>query len=538
MTTALGKMTDAGMTRSVLIYEGLHVAHRQETGKPYDGAHDVSTLSRIIALCKRFQDVLGDSGKSPSDVIATMALMADEREDAAIIRLMMAVLCVLPTGTLVQLSTDDYAQVLSVPDRPGDLGRPVVQLTDEDGEPLLRPVFIDLTQPHDGKPPPHIIRVVAMANEERVKSARGAVLVPPSSEVARPSGGFVTVKPERRQSGTTPQPIAPIHVSGDLMALAQRDDEILIPVGPIDLDALDAVPLPSIPPPPTMTAFDSQPPATEPQPSTQPDGGHGARHSIAPRVPADAEGSLAKTPLVNLLVYMLDRELTGNLLMHPDRGRAAIYFVNGAPCKVRTPELVSPLDETLVRMGKIDEATVTDTLRAVARTKQLHGRYLVENGFITEDDLSSALRQQLVNKVGHMFRYEPDTRYAYFDGVDLLSDYGGANLTTCEPLVLIMMGARKFVPNDTIDTVLMRLGNAPLALHQTADPRFLGLKPVEITVLDALEHDAPSFDALMAQGIADDDVVRRLLYALLITRHIDLSGGTRKPVGFKARTRV
>lgn len=308
----------------------------------------------------------------------------------------------------------------------------------------------------------------------------------------------------------------------DLLSLADRDDDVMVLVGPEGMPA-GTVPLASIPPAPRART-NATPPAAVPAVARE-------STSLRPCVRATLEGTLAKTPLVHVLAYTLDHGLTGSLsLQEPSRGQAAIYFDAGVPCKARTPELVSPLDQTLHRMGVLDEATLAHSLQAVARTKQLHGQYLVAQGLITQKQLDKALEQQMVNKVAYMYRFDGATRWAYYDDLDLLSDYGGASLTRCKPLPLIMMGARKFVSETAVEQVLVPLDGVELTLHADADPIYLGLGDDELAIVRALEQGGASLDALVQSNLADRDVVRRLVYALVLTRFIDLSAGTRAPI--------
>jgi hypothetical protein len=287
-----------------------------------------------------------------------------------------------------------------------------------------------------------------------------------------------------------------------------------------------------VPPPP-----DPRPVSDRPISDLPPDSGPDAasdpeRASLVPHQRPKAHGTLGKTPLVHLLVYALDNLLGGTmLLLDGDRRRSAITFDQGVPCKAQTADLVSPLDRTLLKMGLLDEETLAHTLHAVATARRLHGQYLVRQGFLQPAELQAALEQQLIDKIGYMMRLPPDTRYAYFDGVDMLADYGGAAPCPIDPLQLVMMGVRKYVSYDTIDGILPRIANTPLALHPLADPERLGLKDDERRVVDLIQRSSLTLNQMLASGHVDADVGQRVMYALVITRCVDLSDQTRKPVG-------
>src|SRR5690606_36922145 len=71
VTTALGRLTDAGMMRSVVVYEALHIEHPEETGAVYDGVRGPAMLSRLLACARRFQERLS-KGNAAADVIADL----------------------------------------------------------------------------------------------------------------------------------------------------------------------------------------------------------------------------------------------------------------------------------------------------------------------------------------------------------------------------------------------------------------------------------------------------------------------------------
>ena len=56
---------------------------------------------------------------------------------------------------------------------------------------------------------------------------------------------------------------------------------------------------------------------------------------------ATASGTLESTPLANLLVYALDKRLTGTMIFEPPGGgRSAVFFNEGAPAKAKTADPV------------------------------------------------------------------------------------------------------------------------------------------------------------------------------------------------------
>jgi hypothetical protein len=104
-----------------------------------------------------------------------------------------------------------------------------------------------------------------------------------------------------------------------------------------------------------------------------------------------------------------------------------------------------------------------------------------------------------------------------------------------EPLDAILTSTRRLREDRTfvhkMKETLERLGNRPIALHPQATPDRFGLSALERRVLDtALELDF-SYGELLDAEIAPREVIDPLIYALGITRHLDVGIPTAWPAG-------
>src|SRR5882672_2698540 len=100
--------------------------------------------------------------------------------------------------------------------------------------------------------------------------------------------------------------------------------------------------------------------------------------------PPPAQGSLAKTPLLHLAVYMADQGPTGSILFEARPLPHVIFFRSGSPAKIRTGELVAPLGRVLFDLGLIGEQALNDSLHEFADAEMLHGQLLLMRGAIDE----------------------------------------------------------------------------------------------------------------------------------------------------------
>jgi tetratricopeptide (TPR) repeat protein len=339
--------------------------------------------------------------------------------------------------------------------------------------------------------------------------------------------------------GWTPEPAYPSHLAPS--PLPSKPDAALAPPY--------AGPIPQAPPPPSdeegaTRAVDQEQllhairrsqaeelpaaPVAAPADADEPQ----AQKALEPT----AEGTLTRTPLVHLLIYMLDQQLTGTTVFRTPEGQShMVYFERGVPCKVRTGGMVAPLDRVLIEMGHLDEATLRESLMEIVKKKILHGRHLVQKGLLDGQTIMNALKVQIIGKLIYLFEMPPETAYAYYEAVNLLHDYGGPELTPCEPLSLIMTGVRLRGNDPLVDATLKRLGKRRLGLHIEAEMKRFELKRDEAAVVDLMRTKRMSLDELLNAGVAHERTVRMTVYALAVTRHLDLGSGGKSPVGTRLK---
>ncbi len=251
-----------------------------------------------------------------------------------------------------------------------------------------------------------------------------------------------------------------------------------------------------------------------------------------------AEGTLAKTPFPHLLVYMADRALTGTVVLTTPRdGEPAamngICFREGAPSKVRVADAVHHLGRVLLELGLIDDDGLNASLATLAETKMLHGELLVRTGRIDKAGLVAGLRAQIVRKMSHLFTLPSETAFAFYQDANLLEDYGGTEMTPVEPLGLIWAAVRTRHDDPVVDALLGRLGATPLRLHEDSDIARFSLSPHEQAAIDLIRARPLTLSELLASEVAPPRTLRLLVYALLITRHLD-HGTQALPVGVRS----
>src|SRR5262245_35946845 len=171
------------------------------------------------------------------------------------------------------------------------------------------------------------------------------------------------------------------------------------------------------------------------------------------------EGDLGTTPMAHLLVYALDRLLTGALTL--DHGAAAptiVRFCRGVPVKVKPGDGFALLGEMLVEAGAVSPRTLAEALA----TKGLLGDVLLVAGRIESQALEAIAQEQFVRRMARLFELPASTRYRYEDGSAALSEWGGQDAGV-DPLELLLRGVRAHGSLALAPTVAALAGrNLPL----------------------------------------------------------------------------
>jgi hypothetical protein len=248
-------------------------------------------------------------------------------------------------------------------------------------------------------------------------------------------------------------------------------------------------------------------------------------------MPADvrvtAEGDLERTPFAHLLVYAVDHQLTGAMfLVEPSGTEHIVRFVRGNPTKVRPGDGYARLGELMIEEGIISREILENALTVHG----LLGDVLVLSGCIDSVSLDWLAQLQLVRRMVHLFELPPGTKYRYFDGHDALSDWG-VEPPPLDPLLVLWAGLRDHGERSTrLQPTLDRLGALPLRLHPSFASGRFGLRGAELATITRVQESEPSLTALLESGVAPEPAVRKLIYALIITRFLDFGAGT-LPVG-------
>ena len=253
-----------------------------------------------------------------------------------------------------------------------------------------------------------------------------------------------------------------------------------------------------------------------------------------------AEGLLEKTPLVHLLVYMADRQLTGSLVLSSRSGgeEHAIYFFEGQASKVRTGEPIAHLGRVLFELGILSEETLNASLAAFSRGNDLHGEHLVRAGVIDRENLMEGLKVQADRKMAFLFALPGDTKYRFYQDVNVLEDWGGPEMIPLDTLPIIWSAVRARADDPIVDATLRRLGTTTLKLHIKSDVTRFGFSAHELAAIDVMRASPLSLGGLIETRVVPRRTTELIVYTLLITRHLDHRADSAPPVGLSKGSSV
>jgi HD-GYP domain-containing protein (c-di-GMP phosphodiesterase class II) len=146
--TALGRVNEPSITRTVIAFEALWLRRASSLGPVYRGARNATLHARIVTIARRYNDLLTpDPGLTPPTAEATVAQIDSELAEPAdrtVLRMLVAALRLFPVGTVVQLSSGETGEVIAGGHVPG---RPRVRVAmDARGGVLATPEEIDLAR--------------------------------------------------------------------------------------------------------------------------------------------------------------------------------------------------------------------------------------------------------------------------------------------------------------------------------------------------------------------------------------------------------
>lgn len=110
------------------------------------------------------------------------------------------------------------------------------------------------------------------------------------------------------------------------------------------------------------------------------------------------EGHLDRESMSSLLATMLREKVTGRITIRDENGANYLYFMQGRPVGVVLSQVLHPLGQLLLELGKVDSAQFVKAQRLIGDGERLPGQVFIEIGAINEAELKETLAIQARRK--------------------------------------------------------------------------------------------------------------------------------------------
>ena len=193
---------------------------------------------------------------------------------------------------------------------------------------------------------------------------------------------------------------------------------------------------------------------------------------------AVAQGSLASTPLLHVLLSIATKEMSGTLAVwpddDPDRGQDRVLFVRGRPTAARVLEPATVFERSLLPLFHRSRAP-----------------------------------------------------YAFYQA-DLVGDGPEVLRGDIDPMSLAVASLRGGARTEVVAHVLRRFGDQPVRVPMGFDLERFGLTPKERAVIDLLRADPMPVAALIERS-GEDRAAPRLMYLMALTGGIEVDDRVPRP---------
>lgn len=224
-------------------------------------------------------------------------------------------------------------------------------------------------------------------------------------------------------------------------------------------------------------------------------------------------GDLARVPFAAVLIEALNLRATGALLVEHGGGTSKIFIREGIPVGSQSYAGFKPLGQIFLSQGRIDVATLNESLGGMAATGRPQGQVLVEMGAVTQAEVDAALTEQQEQYLSRIGSLESGT--FRFDGSKPPPEWTrGIRL---QPLRVIVQTLEKPQAAALVASALQLAAAGPLSLasgYQRLAPAF-GWSRAESRLVERLGTAIALEDFFAEPGVAQERA-RAILAALLL----------------------
>lgn len=216
---------------------------------------------------------------------------------------------------------------------------------------------------------------------------------------------------------------------------------------------------------------------------------------------------IADTPLCEVLAKIFRYRAPGRLDCRRGEEVKRIYLERGEIIFATTNQISESLGDRLLREGRITKADYDASLERVRATGKRHGTALVEMRLLTQQDLTSAVQQQIEEILWSVFSWDFGT-VGFTPGTDKRLEFIKMRISVPSA---VMQGVRRMPDGKAI---VARLGSRSTIYERTAHQlEHLELAGPELGLLQQVDGKRPLSDLVNTSPL-DPSANARLLYGM------------------------
>ena len=233
-----------------------------------------------------------------------------------------------------------------------------------------------------------------------------------------------------------------------------------------------------------------------------------------------SRGTLAQTPIAQVMSYIFRRGLSGSLVVATGNGAEyRIVFLEGMPAYVEGKGLGHPVGDIFVDAGLMTQEEMDMHLGEARKQNVILGQYLLQNGIVEKRQLETAVRIQIRKRIKDIFGLA-EGNFAFFPDENL-TGFRDENMVRTSLPAILPECLRLTWSDEMLAGKLESLRGHSFAVSDADVCRKqFGWNKQELAALDVLGTKRWTLDQIEASAPEVVTPMRVVLYALLLTGNL------------------
>jgi tetratricopeptide (TPR) repeat protein len=233
-----------------------------------------------------------------------------------------------------------------------------------------------------------------------------------------------------------------------------------------------------------------------------------------------SRGTLAQTPIAQVMAYIYRRGLSGSLVIATGNGAEyRIVFIDGMPAYVEGKGLGHPVGDIFVDAGLMTFDEMNLHLGEARKQNLILGQYLLQNGIVEKRQLETAVRIQIRKRIKDIFGVA-EGNFSFFPDENL-TGFKDENMVRTSLPAILPECLRLTWSDERLAEKLESLRGHTFAVSDADGCRKqFGWNKQELASLDVMGAKRWTLDQVEASAADVVTSLRVVLYALLLTGNL------------------